>query len=353
MNNELFTSICKGDIQNSILLSTKILFFDDSIDSLEIIYIDICSYIGTYISIYDISKLIDIYSNTKKLIESDKIVIKDIYILITKMCILCDIYNKNPSSKCGNMPISTLKNKIKSLLDCSEMKLSINGVIRFEGIIPPNDNENYTLSLKIIAVIIKTIKSADDISFDNSDKVLDIANSIRFLIDYILRKKYKFETKFYSSDNDTSWFIWGIFSVLYKDDVFNDAFILYNHEYKKKYKTKRIGIIWSLGIIAIYTHRKNISNGWSNKEKIVIEKIDDISIDLYNEIKKNIMKDNPKLSEKRDKEKIEIEKNDGLDYFLKYVPFISCDEIIQSSQENNYSYKKEDIDDNTRIIISS
>jgi len=352
MNNELFTSICNGDINNSILLSTKMLFLNDTIDSLEVVYIDICSYIGTYISIYDISKLIDIYSNTKKIIETDKLIIKDIYVLITKMCILCDIYNKYPSSKGGNLTIQVLKNKISTILCCSEMQLSTNGIKRFECIIPSVDNENYASALKIIAVIIKTIKSTDDISIDNSDKILDISNNIRLLIDYILRKKYKFETKFYSSDNDISWFIWGIFSILYKDDVFDDAFILYNHEFKKKYKTKRIGLLWSLGIIAIYTNKKEISNGWSNKEKIVIEKIEDISIKLYNEIKKNIMKENPKLSEKKEKEKVEIEKNDGLDYISKYVPFISSgeNEIIKSPSQNDYLDDKEDIDDNPRII---
>ena len=352
MNNELFTSICKGDINNSILLSTKMLFLNDTIDSLEVVYIDICSYIGTYITIYDISKLIDIYSNTKNIIENDKLIIKDIYVLITKMCILCDIYNKYPSSKGGNMSIMVLKNKINSILDCSEMQLSTNGIKRFESIIPFNENENYAPALKIIAVIIKTIKSADDISIDNYDKILDISNNSRLLIDYILRKKYKFETKFYSSDNDISWFIWGVFSVLYNEEVFNDAFILYNHEFKKKYKTKRIGLLWSLGIIAIYTHKKEISNGWSNKEKTVIEKIEEISINLYNEIRKKIMKDNPKLLEKREKEKVEIEKHDGLDYISKYVPFISRreNEIIQN--DVNIDNEK-NIDDNTRIIISS
>jgi hypothetical protein len=345
MNNELFTSICNGDIQNSILLSTKILFLNDSIETLEIVYIDICSYIGTFISLLEISKLIDIYSNTKLIIEQDKIVIKDIYILITKMCILCDIYNKHPRSKCGNMSILTLKNKIQPLFDNSEMKLSNNGIIRFEGVIPPYDNENYSISLKIIAIIIKTIKLTDDISVDDSDKLCEISNNIRLVIDYILRKKYKFETKFYSSDNDTTWFIWGIFSILYEDNVFNDAFFLYNYEYKKKYRTKRLGLIWSLGIIAIYIHKKDVSKSWSTKEQIVINKMDEISINLYNEIRKDIIKDNPQLSEKNNKN--DVEKNDGLDFIIKYIPIVN---IPIASQTTVHNKNITSDDTNPRII---
>jgi hypothetical protein len=70
MDNELFTSICNGDIQNSIMLTTKIIFLYETIDILENVYINICAYIGSFISLYDISKLIDIYSSLKNIIEN-------------------------------------------------------------------------------------------------------------------------------------------------------------------------------------------------------------------------------------------------------------------------------------------
>ena len=194
--DELFSSICNGDIQNSILLSTNILYIDGSFDALELIYIDVCSYIGTFIYITDISKLIDIYDNLLILINTDKVLIKNIYSLITKMCILCDIYNKHPVSKCGNMSIAILKNKIAHILNENDMKLSQNGIMRFDGVLPPHNHENYNTALQIIAIIIKTIKSTDDLSCESRDKLIDISNNLRLVIDYILRKKLKFETKF-------------------------------------------------------------------------------------------------------------------------------------------------------------
>ena len=333
MENDLFTSICNGDIQNSIMLSTKIIFLYETIDILENVYINICAYIGSFISLYDISKLIDIYSSLKKIIENEKLVIKDNYVIISKMCILCDIYNKHPNAKCGNMSIKVLKDKIAVQFNNNDLKLSHNGIMRFDGIIPPHDHENYVLASKIIAIIIKTIKSTDDISVDDGDMLVDISNKLRHIIDYILRTKYKFETKFYSSDNDNAWFLWGVFSVLYKNEIFNDAFWLYNYEYKKKYRSKRVGILWSLPIISIYTHKCDISKGWNSKESNVIAKIDEISINLYNELRRKIIKENPDKFENHKKAERDADKYDGLKYIINFVPVLGSSGGGMSSSE--------------------
>ena len=339
MEDELFTSICNGDIQNSIMLSTKIIFLHESIDILENVYINICAYIGSFISLYDISKLIDIYSSLKKIIENEKLIIKDIYVIISKMCILCDIYNKHPNAKCGNMSIKVLKDKISTLFNNNDLKLSHNGIMRFDGILPPHDHENYGMAIRIVAIIIKTIKSTDDISVDDGNALVDISNKLRHIIDYLLRSKYKFETKFYSTDNDNAWFLWGVFSVLYKNDILDDAFWLYNYEYKKKYRTKRIGILWSIPIISIYTHKSDISKGWASKESNVIAKIEEISINLYNELRRKIIKDNPDKFERTNKET--VDKYDGLKYILNFVPVI--DNNSRADIDKNASKPKEEI----------
>jgi hypothetical protein len=331
MEDELFTSICNGDIQNSIMLSTKIIFLHESVDILENVYINICAYIGSFISLYDIRKLIDLYSSLKKIIENEKLIIKDIYVIISKMCILCDIYNKHPNAKCGNMSMKVLKDKISTLFNNNDLKLSNNGIMRFDGILPPHDHENYGMAIRIVAIIIKTIKSTDDISVDEGNTLVDISNKLRHIIDYILRSKYKFETKFYSTDNDNVWFLWGVFSVLYKNDILDDAFWLYNYEYKKKYRSKRIGILWSLPIISIYTHKCDISKGWTSKESNVIAKIEEISINLYNELRRKIIKDNPDKFERANKET--VDKYDGLKYILNFVPII--DNTINMRETNS------------------
>ena len=275
------------------------------------------------------------------MIDTDKIVIKNIYIIITKLCILCDIYNKHPVAKCGNMSIALLKNKIAHILNENDMKLSQNGIMRFDGILPPHNHENYSTALGIIAIIIKTIKTTDDLSSDDIDKIVGISNNLRLFIDYILRKKIKIETKFYSTDDDISWFIWGVYSILYKDKVFENAFKLYNHEYKKKYKIKRQGLLYSLGLLCIYIHKQDISKGWTSKERNVIDKIDEISIKLYNEIRRDIISKNPELSEKTNKHTRDekIKENDGLNFMFNYVPEIDSNNADkQEVRENKMNY---------------
>jgi hypothetical protein len=341
MDNELFTSISNGDIKNSILITTKIIFLHNSFDLLENAYIDVCAYIGSFISLYDISKLVDIYANTKKIIEAEKIVIKDIYVLITKMCILCDIYNKHPTAKCGSMSLKILKEKIAPIFNNEDMKLSSNGIMRFDGILPPNDNENYAVALRIIALIIRTIKSTDNISVDNGDALTHTANNLRYALDYILRTKYKFETKFYTTDNDNSWFIWGLFSILYKEECMSDAFWLYNYEFKKKHKPKRIGILWSLGIICIYIHKKDISRGWNDKEASVIKKIDEIAIKLYNEIRHKLIDEYPDQIQQHQSTKSSENKNDGLNFIFNYVPILHSTQLTQPTPLRSQEQKPE------------
>jgi hypothetical protein len=52
---------------------------------------------------------------------------------------------------------------------------------------------------------------------------------------------------------------------------------------------------------------------------MVISKIEEISINLYNELRRKIIKENPDKFEKRNKE--EVDKYDGLKYILNLFYF--------------------------------
>jgi len=303
---------------------------DAGFETVENIFINVCAYIGSFINIYDISKLLDIYSHTKRIIEAEQIIIQDIYILVSKMCIICDMYNKHTVSKCGSMSMKTLKEKVAPAF-AEDMKLSSNGIRRFDGILPPADHENYNVALRIIAILIRTIKSTDNIPVENANNINDIANRLRNVLDFVLRSKYRFETKFYSQDNDNAWFIWGVFSVLYNEPFLADAFWLYSSNYKKTYRQKRLGLLWSMAIAVIYSHKRGISTGWNEKELLVIGKIEDIAIKLYNEIRQTIVAENPNKFEK--KQKPAALKNDGLNFISDYTPVIKGTERVEKITE--------------------
>ena len=322
-NIELYESITKGDIQNSIYITATILLTDKiSIEVFENTLIAICSYIGSFINIYDVKKWLDIINGTKNIIEDDNINIKYIFVILTKMCILCDIYIKNPIAKSGIINLKSLRTKIIDVFICEDNKLSNSGIIKFDGIIPPHDSDTYNISLQIISGVIKLIKLTDDVSCDDGDYLQEISNKLRNCFDYISRKTYTFETKFYNGDNDSIWFIWGFISILYNEEFINDTFFLFSNKWKKKCKNYKMGLLCGTAISIIYSHKKNASHSWNNKELTIINKIDEISLMLFNEIKETILKDN-------DTDKIDDNANikdndiDGLDYLCNYIPTVS------------------------------
>lgn len=334
---ELYSSITNGDVKESIVIVTNFLLTSlNNIDLLENTLINICSYIGSFISIYDVKKWIDLLNNTRILLENETFVIKDVYNVITKMCILCDIYNKYPITKCGTMTLKSLKEKVTPVFQKTNMKLSSNGLMRFSDIIPPHDNEYYHEAIRIISVIIFYIKTVDNVSHDDGNKLTDISNMLRNVLDYILRTKFKFETKFNSLDSDNSWFIWGVFIILYNESFIDDSYWLYKNNYKKKDKQKRLGLLWGTAISIIYSHKKNISKGWNTKEENVIKRIDELSISLYNDIRKDlinsgIIEDNF-VTNKTVKENYDI---DGVEHIINYYPKINNDLIYRSTIEQS------------------
>ena len=104
---------------------------------------------------------------------------------------------------------------------------------------------------------IKNVKVDNDV-----DKISDIADKIRNSFDYIIRKKYVFETKFYESDNDAVWFLWGFISLLYQDQDFDMIYSLFNNGYSKKTKSSRIGLLWVAALLMVYIKKKDIARTW-------------------------------------------------------------------------------------------
>ena len=343
-NNELYNYIHKGDIQNSILISTKLILNDKHNKNFELIentFIAICSYIGTFISIYDIRLWIDVVEETHLFINSDKIIIKNIYILITKLCIVCDIYMKNPISKSGILTINKLREKIIDIFS-ENINLNYYYIDKFDTVLPPNNSETYDLSKLIIQGIIKIINSIENIG-DDFDKLNKIANKLRDIFDYLSRKTYKFETKFQNSDNDSIWFLWGILNILYEENFIKIAYELFMTNYVKKLKTERLGIIWGMTICLIYLKKKNIARVWNKNEIILIKKVNEVGMDLYNDIKKKFCIDNKDYRD-NDNDNININNNiDGLEYLINYIPQINNNNLeLEYKLENTVNNETDD-----------
>jgi hypothetical protein len=294
MESDLYENICKAKIKESIHSATRIILKNPKEPDCEPLihtFIAVCSYIGSFISIYDIRLMIDVCHDIQYMIEDEKIIMKNIYILITKLCIICDIYIKNPVTKTGTSNVKLLRSKIIDIFTLNDKyKLSDNGISLFEALLPPADSESFALAVQIITGYVHCIKELETFSTDNhADKIEDLANKIRKSFDYIIRKKYIFETKFYKSDNDAVWFLWGMISLLYKDHDMDLFYELFNYGYIKKNKNMRIGLLWAAGILMVWIKKRDIGRGWSSKEVQVIKKIEEISQELYIDTKKALI----------------------------------------------------------------
>jgi len=320
-NKKLFDYICNGNIEKSLYATCIFLIENSKIEILEETLIYVCSYIGFFINIHEIVKLNDIILSTRSIIENDKINVSEYLILITKMCILSNIYNINPISKTGIIPINKLRERIIDVFS-EDIKLSSNGIMKFEMIIPPKDSEAYLLSLKIITSFIRIIKIIEDISGDNIDTIEFISIKFKNCFDYIIRKKYIIQTKLNPNEYDPIYFLWGFIEILYQhEDFIHSYYWLFSNNYKKSLKSHRIGLIYACSISIIYSYKRHIAKSWNQNELNVIYKTKEIAFDLMKQVKKELKSKNLLIEHEEDKKiNKEKEKLDGITYINNYIP---------------------------------
>lgn len=337
VDNELYNNICKADIQNSLSIATKLILKDPqkSFISLQSIFINVCGYIGAFVTIYEIRMWIDVIDSVISFIDDEQVVIRNIYVMIAKMCILCLNYNKKPTIKTGVLSVKLVRDKVIDMFSVDGLKLTEGGISRFEGVMPPHDSPSYQLAIQIITGYVNILKKVSDMSVDSdADKLFDISQKIRHSFDYITRKKYTFETTFYENDNDAVWFLWGIISLLYEDREMDMIYQLYTFDFKKTLKKNRIGLLWGAGVVMVYLNKRDIARNWNKDEVMMITKIYDISMDLYKDIKKEF-KEEEEIHEDRESNCQFFGANRGLEYISKYRPTIDHSHMQQENVAND------------------
>jgi hypothetical protein len=334
IHQDLYNSICQAKIKDSLFLVSKLILqdLDKNIDVLQNTFIAICSYIGSFISLTEIRLLLDTINDVNSFIEDEEITIKNIYVLVAKLCLLCDIYIKTPITKTGTLNIKIVRDKIIDMFENESFKLSSIGITKFEGILPPTDSPSYTLATQIVTGYAYILKQLENISGTDINKLSDIANKIRNSFDYIIRKRYSFETKFYESDNDAVWFLWGILSLLYTNSEMDSMYQLFSYGYSKKLKNYRIGLLWASAILMVYIAKKDASRIWNTAEVNAIKKIEEVSLILYNDIKRELIKKN-EIPEQQTHEK--NNNIDGIEYISSFRPVIQERGIEISSTSTN------------------
>lgn len=322
-NQELYDNVCKADIQNSLSIATKSILKDqqNSFISLQNTFINICAYIGSFVTVYEIRMWIDVIDSVISFIEDEQVVIRNIYVMIAKMCILCLNYSKKPSIKTGSLNLKIVREKVIDMFQGDNLKLTDTGISKFQGVVPPHDSPAYKLAIQIITGYVSIFKKIEDMSASSdSDKLFDISQKIRTSFDYIIRKKYTFEISLHENDNDAVWFLWGIISILHDERELDIIYKLYTFDFKKSMKKNRIGLLWGAAIVMVYLSKRDIARSWNKEEVMMITKIYDISMDLYKDIKKEFKEDQEDNNHNEYDNSQYFGTNKGLDYLANYRP---------------------------------
>merc|ERR1712127_673239 len=113
------------------------------------------------------------------------------------------------------------------------------------------------------------------------------------------------------------------------------------HNYTKKFKQERLGLLWGATIILVYLSKKNVARVWNDEEIILIKKVNEVSMDMFKHIKKELTGNTEE--KETNIETYNYNSNDnGLNILMNYVPIINELTTIQY----NYNEESQDTDNN-------
>jgi len=290
MNEELYDFICNAKINESLKKTTHIILTntEGSYKEVQETFINIVSYICSFLSVNDAYLLNDVIFDLYHFIQNENMIIKEVYILICKLCILCDINLKNPCIKVGTIGIKQLRTKVIDIFD-NGFKLEQLGLTNFEHVLSNIESDTYDLVLKIVTGYVYSMKNIENTSVEESHIIDKTTNKLRDSVDYILRKNFIIENKIQQNDNDIVWFLWGVLLGLFGNDELKIMFHLFRQDYNKKKKSHRKGILYGVFVILVFQKKRDISRKWNKNELNIIQKMQDISQDLYKDIKQEIL----------------------------------------------------------------
>ena len=131
-----------------------------------------------------------------------------------------------------------------------------------------------------------------------------------------------------------------------EENISNIAFQLYVNNYTKKYKTERYGLLWGTTIALIFTYKKNIARVWNNDEAILIKKINEIAMNLYKQIKKDLIKTNINIRNDDESNNNNVKSCSGLDglhYLVNYLPELKNNPTIEYNNYTNENFNNNEV----------
>lgn len=288
-NRELYETLKKADLQNSLYITAE-LVKNNSLDELIETWIRTISFLGEFTQLY-FSKWYDTCLSIKTIIDSNEdIDVVSILQVTTKICIL--FQNSSSYISFTKKPINQLRKNVIDIFE-NNIKLSDKGKEKFLDIIPKPKNE-HDFCFKILCSIIFVWNKKEAIR-------------LREILEYLCRKDFVLESIVSETDNNIISFIWDVFKI-FQPVVSPTLYKLYSYKYRKKDKSWKNGLLYSIHNML---YDDLIFEMWNNKEKGILQHINDITEEIWNYVSNNNLNDN--IEE-------EVVIDDKMMHFENYIP---------------------------------
>lgn len=307
---KLHDAFARGSSEEA-LYYTCIYLKEGKTDELEDIWIEVSASIGERMDMPYYYTWTHINKELLRIIKDERIHIADA-LNITAMLLLLYLRVKNNSKNVA----TNLKLKKEIVEHFPEGSLlSYRGQEVFRRILPNDSSPTFEFCHRILAGLTKLL---DEKRW----------NIVRNSIEYIYKKKLEIPlTNKWPAPNDKEahqghpcWFLWGAL-LCGNNSNNNDENVATNYElyiwnWKPSYKKTRCGLLY--GIVHILSKSNEIQPTWSAKEEIILNKIKEHAMDLWNQVRNENTnnEDNGNESE----EELEEGNMDGVYHLQRLLP---------------------------------
>jgi hypothetical protein len=273
-HSKLYDAIKRSEAQEALFITGK-LIFEEELQLLEYTWIRAIANLGEYTNVC-FPKWHETCKNIVAMLETKEFHIKDAFQITSKLCILYQ--NSTQYVTFPKLTVVQLRAKVVDCFDDS-IKLSDVGKQKFLMILPKPTNE-HDFCLKIISGLIKLWNSKEYITFHDA-------------VEYLCRKNYLLESLASETEPTIVSFLWDFMKVFQKD-ITEPVYKIYKTYFKKKDKLWRYGLLYGLHNF-LHPHYNTIS--WSEHEKNLLTRVEEITEDLWKYIADTVEDTEPEDTE--------------------------------------------------------
>lgn len=265
--SELVNAIITGKNDISLYL-TCFLVYKERHEELENVFIQVTSLIGEHEYMPFVATWTEVNSRILAFIQNEEIHITDA-LVITSMLLLLHRRLSSPDKK-------TTHGKLrKQVLDYfpENARLSYKGSEMFDGLICKEPKELHDFQHRLLAGFSRLLEQK-------------MADELRISLVYLSKRKLQLSLpnvwpapdEESAKQGDPIWLLWGMLFIYFQNDFVTTNFQLFCSNWKKKWKTKRLGLLHG---IAYLMQKDSHVLVWSKHEETVLVKIREMAPELW------------------------------------------------------------------------